>query len=267
MSEHDDIMARLKTGIWRAKLATLPGQESDLRPALDELGSTVEIITQTLQHQATQLAALRAGADTEDLHAATVEAAASTTPIGWLYLNQDTGIEFSEQHPVESGEVPDAQDIREATAERLLYELKQAWAGLNEEAEAQAAEAEKWRKRAKAAEAKLNDTLPCDVQIPGATLLAGVKIEMLLLAISRREPGTKLPERKTAVSLDALAEARRQALEEAAQAVESGLDDIDGCGNSKDGTEAIALMVRTMRRRAVAIRALADRPAAGGADA
>ena len=57
---------------------------------------------------------------------------------------------------------------------------------------------------------------------------------------------------------------RRQALEEAALAVETGLDDIVGCGKPGGEAEAIDLMVRTMRRRAAAIRALADKPAAGG---
>ncbi|MGH2342608.1 hypothetical protein ACRC7T_14125 [Segnochrobactraceae bacterium EtOH-i3] len=187
-----------------------------------------------LERQAAQLAALRAGADTEDLHA---------TPEAFKALEA-----FASARNVAADRWQKKAEAAEAEAETLH------------------AAAEGWRKRAEAAEAKLTGPLPCDVKIPGTLICAGVKIETLLLAISRREPGTKLPERKPAVSWDAVAEARRQALEEAAQAVESGLDDIDGCGNSKDGAEAIALMVRTMRRRAAAIRALAYKPAAGGAD-
>ena len=42
---------------------------------------------------------------------------------GYVYYNPDTGLEWSENHPVESGEVWDAQDVRPATsAERAFYE-------------------------------------------------------------------------------------------------------------------------------------------------
>jgi len=47
---------------------------------------------------------------------------------GWLFTNPDTGVEFSEQHPVESGEVPDAIGIRSATTEALRLEVFSAWA-------------------------------------------------------------------------------------------------------------------------------------------
>ena len=33
-------------------------------------------------------------------------------PYGWVYFNEDTGTEWSESHPVTSGEVPDATEIR-----------------------------------------------------------------------------------------------------------------------------------------------------------
>lgn len=36
-------------------------------------------------------------------------------PHGYVYFNPDTGMEFSTNHPVESGEVDDAEDIRPAT--------------------------------------------------------------------------------------------------------------------------------------------------------
>lgn len=35
---------------------------------------------------------------------------------GWAYFNEDTGMEWSRNHPVESGEVPDAQEV-----ERMTY--------------------------------------------------------------------------------------------------------------------------------------------------
>ncbi|HEV7286686.1 MAG TPA: hypothetical protein VGN75_17680 [Kaistia sp.] len=46
---------------------------------------------------------------------------------GWVYLNEDTGIEWAEQHPVHSGEVPDATDVRVATAAVLQSLLTEAW--------------------------------------------------------------------------------------------------------------------------------------------
>ena len=59
---------------------------------------------------------------------------------GWLYHNPDTGEEWSLNHPVESGEVEDAENIRPATAAILKDMLIQAWddaeerRGENEEA-------------------------------------------------------------------------------------------------------------------------------------
>lgn len=35
---------------------------------------------------------------------------------GWAYFNEDTGMEWSRNHPIESGEVPDAMDV-----ERMTY--------------------------------------------------------------------------------------------------------------------------------------------------
>ena len=34
---------------------------------------------------------------------------------GWAYFNEDTGMEWSERHPVRSGEVPDASDVKAMT--------------------------------------------------------------------------------------------------------------------------------------------------------
>ena len=67
---------------------------------------------------------------TEKVYAAFL---AQTAPVGWLFFNPDAGVEFNENHPVESGEVPDAENIRQATAENLLDELLAAWEGLDEE--------------------------------------------------------------------------------------------------------------------------------------
>lgn len=46
---------------------------------------------------------------------------------GWLYHNPDTGLEWSANHPIESGEVDDAEDVMPATAERLVGVLSEAW--------------------------------------------------------------------------------------------------------------------------------------------
>lgn len=51
----------------------------------------------------------------------------SDKPIGWLYHKPATGIEFSERHPIKSGEVPDAENVRPATDENLLSELMLSW--------------------------------------------------------------------------------------------------------------------------------------------
>jgi hypothetical protein len=53
--------------------------------------------------------------------------APSTPSLGYLYFNPDTGTEFPENHPVESGECDDAENVREATAEALRDELVEAW--------------------------------------------------------------------------------------------------------------------------------------------
>lgn len=55
---------------------------------------------------------------------------------GWLYISDD-GIEWSANHPVRSGEVPDARNIRPATAANLIAELKNAWESHGEAIQAQ----------------------------------------------------------------------------------------------------------------------------------
>jgi hypothetical protein len=52
---------------------------------------------------------------------------------GYLYFNPDTGIEWAPQHPVESGEVHDAEDVRPATLAALHAEMIAAWKMLQEE--------------------------------------------------------------------------------------------------------------------------------------
>lgn len=52
--------------------------------------------------------------------------------VGWLFLNPDTGVEFSKSHPVKSGEVPDAEDIQLATAPILLKSLLSAWVDIQD---------------------------------------------------------------------------------------------------------------------------------------
>ena len=55
--------------------------------------------------------------------------------VGWLYDNEDTGREYSEDHPVDSGQVPDATNVVPATAENLLAEMKSAWKAWGEDRE------------------------------------------------------------------------------------------------------------------------------------
>ncbi|GEM_PF-5071780 len=52
---------------------------------------------------------------------------------GWLYRNPDTGTEWAEQHPIVSGEVPDATEVRAATATAFQNELIPAWEDLAKE--------------------------------------------------------------------------------------------------------------------------------------
>jgi hypothetical protein len=51
---------------------------------------------------------------------------------GWLYHNPDTGTEWSVSHPVESGEVDDAENIRPATLDAFREEMFAAWKMLEE---------------------------------------------------------------------------------------------------------------------------------------
>lgn len=51
---------------------------------------------------------------------------------GWLYHCPDTGTEWSDNHPIESGEVPDAKDVRPSTLDALHAELMAAWEVLAE---------------------------------------------------------------------------------------------------------------------------------------
>lgn len=53
-------------------------------------------------------------------------------PRGYLFHNPDTGTEYSENDPIESGEVSDAENIREATLDELKSELFDAWKALEE---------------------------------------------------------------------------------------------------------------------------------------
>lgn len=47
--------------------------------------------------------------------------------MGWLYQNPDTGTEYSQQHPIKSGEVPDAENVRPANRKNLLAALLAEW--------------------------------------------------------------------------------------------------------------------------------------------
>lgn len=61
-----------------------------------------------------------------------IKALRAAASVGWLYDNEDTGREFAEQHPVETGEVPDATNVVAATASALLAELTSAWEELEQ---------------------------------------------------------------------------------------------------------------------------------------
>lgn len=64
--------------------------------------------------------------------------------IGWLYVGDD-GIEWSANHPVRSGEMPDARLIRRASNSELLAALKDAWEAHGEAIQSEANYARKWR--------------------------------------------------------------------------------------------------------------------------
>lgn len=72
---------------------------------------------------------------------------------GWVYFNEDSGEEYGENHPVESGECPDATDIRRSTGQE-----DHLWSQMQEEfTRATAAEAEN---------AKLREALQTIVDLP-----------------------------------------------------------------------------------------------------
>lgn len=52
---------------------------------------------------------------------------------GYLFENPDTGTEYLPYHPVESGECPYAENIREATSTELLSALIASWQGWKED--------------------------------------------------------------------------------------------------------------------------------------
>lgn len=54
---------------------------------------------------------------------------------GWLYFNPDTGLEYTDSHPIDSGECPDAENILEATESNLKNALFDAWDNLRYEKE------------------------------------------------------------------------------------------------------------------------------------
>lgn len=67
--------------------------------------------------------------------------------LGWLYDNEDAGPEYSENHPIESGEVPDAKNVRPATLKALRDDLLNAWKAWAEDSAAAAHDTERAYKR------------------------------------------------------------------------------------------------------------------------
>lgn len=49
---------------------------------------------------------------------------------GWLYFDGTAGLSWSLQHPVTSGQCPNARSIRPATAEVAVREMLSAWRAL-----------------------------------------------------------------------------------------------------------------------------------------
>lgn len=61
-------------------------------------------------------------------------------PVAWLYFNEDAGNEIAYVHPTNSGEVPDATDIRPIRDRAAVECIRDAWDHLrSERAEAHAA--------------------------------------------------------------------------------------------------------------------------------
>ena len=87
---------------------------------------------------------------------------------GWIYFNPDAGTEWAESHPVESGEVDDAEDIRPGTAEELLKQLLPAWRDLGTETAA--------RETAEAALAETRERLEEAAKDALASLVAAVSL-------------------------------------------------------------------------------------------
>ena len=108
----------------RARVAEL-ADEAEARRKCYECGSEMTACAQcNPELVSAELTSLRARLEAETKRADEAEAESS---VGWLFLNPDTGIEFNVNHPVESGEVPDAKNITSATAPALLHLLTEEW--------------------------------------------------------------------------------------------------------------------------------------------
>lgn len=105
-----------------ARVADLDAELARLRAALNGFGD--DYMTSEHHHPGWVLIPTE---QFERIRAEKVEA----THVGWLYQNEDTGLEFSANHPIESGETTDATEVRPATADSLLPLLMDAWRDLN----------------------------------------------------------------------------------------------------------------------------------------
>jgi hypothetical protein len=77
-------------------------------------------ILKAIEKAATELS--RLSKENATLQARVGELEAEFDGAGWVYFSPDAGTEYAEAHPVESGETPDATDIRKATGtEDCLY--------------------------------------------------------------------------------------------------------------------------------------------------
>lgn len=94
--------------------------------ALDQAGVVLDAIHAHYAARITELSARHAELERDHVRQ-------NAGQLGWLYHNPDTGTEWAEQHPVESGEVPDATDVMPGSAVHLHHHMICAWDDLRRE--------------------------------------------------------------------------------------------------------------------------------------
>ena len=117
------------TAVHEAKVRDLEAENADLK---HDIARYIEINSEILAENEVVRAQSRKASGPESPNSSNSQGSLDgssehNNPIGWIFFNPDAGVEFSENHPIESGEVTDAENIREATSETLLEELLSAW--------------------------------------------------------------------------------------------------------------------------------------------